>query len=593
MAWSASALATGIAVAVVIAARTNRGQSARPDVTRFVIAPPAGTLIGIGENRPRLAISPDGRQIAFVGFTEGRQQIWIRSLATLNARSLDGTDGAVSPFWSPDSQFVGFFAPGTGELKKIDAAGGPARTICAAEMEGLPSWGVDNTILFSIFRDGVFRVSADGGTPTRVTSLDKSRREINHYWPSFLPDGRHLLYMATANDSDTSKAIPSVYVAALDGSDKQLLNRIHSRALYASPGYLLFVENGTLLAQRFDAASLRLTGEATRVADGVAFTRTLGSGQFDVSTTGTLAYLGSGDAYRIGWYDRHGNVTDTGWTKQTYGPLRISPNGQQVALDVTDARSGTADLWIYDLLRNVPLRFTADPPSDRNPVWSPDSRRLLFTTERGGSPNLFTKAFEGTGAVDPMVLNPGPLTSEDWSADGRAIAYTVNSRTTGADIWMKPLEGDQQEHPFLNTQFNESSARFAPDSRSLAFVSNESGNGPEVYVAPMDAPGRRRQISVGGGSGPRWRRDARELFYVSADNQTIMSVAIESLDPLRAGTPVRLFTFGTSTAPRDRERNIVYDATADGQRFLVSVPSGEPSSSRITVVLNWSAALVR
>jgi eukaryotic-like serine/threonine-protein kinase len=590
IAWSSAVVGAVLAIGTAIKTRLDREKPPPHDVTRFWIAPPAGTLIGIGANSPRLAVSPNGREIAFVAFTVGRQQIWIRSLATLAARALPGTEGAVSPFWSPDSRYVGFFAAGTGELKKIDVAGGPARVICAAAMEGVAAWGLDNTILFTMFRDGVFRVSAEGGTPARVSALDKSRREINHYWPSFLPDGKHLLYMATANDSDTSKAIPSVYVAALDGTDKQVLNRIHSRTVYAG-GYLLFVEDGTLLAQPFDAATRRLSGEATRVADGVAFTRTLGSGQFSVSNTGMLAYLGSGDAYSIAWYDRRGAVTDTGWPKQTYGTLRISPNGQQVAVDVTDGRTGNADLWIYDLARNVPRRFTSEPPTERNPVWSPDGRALLFTTERGGSPNLFSKAFDGAGDVEPMVIHPGPLASEDWSPDGRAVVYTLNSRTTGTDIWLKPLDGDRKERPFLNTAFEETGPRFSPDSTWLAFVSNETGATPEVYVAPTAHPGRRRQVSIGGGTGPRWRGDGKELFYASPDLRTIMSVPIESLDSLKIGVPTRLVTLAAPTVPRNSERTVVYDVTADGARLLVSTPEGEPPSSRITVVLNWAAAL--
>ena len=527
-----------------------------------------------------------------LAFNEGTLQIFVRSLGSLVARPLAGTEGSVSPFWSPDSRDLGFFAPNTGELKKIDPSGGAARTICPAAMEGLAEWGADNTILFSVFRDGIYRVSADGGPPSRVTAIDKSRREINHYWPSFLPDGQHFIYLATANDSEITKAIPSVYVAALDGTDRRLLDRIHSRVLYTPPGYLLFEEQGSLMAQAFDLAALRPTGDATRIADAVSVFRTIGTAHFSVSQTGTLAYLGSGDGSDVIWYDRRGNPTATGWAKQEYGGLRISPDGTEATAEVYDSRSGTADVWIYDLIRNVPRRFTADPVSERGTVWSPDSRRILFTTERGGSPNLFTKALDGTGDVQPMVRNSGPIFAEDWSPDARMIVYSANTVKTGNDLWLKPLDGDQQERPFLNTRFEELAARFSPDSASLTFVSTETGSTPEVFVAPVGRPGQRKQISIGGGSAPRWRRDGKELFYVSVDNRSIMAVPIESLSPLKAGIPVRLFTIGINTAAsRDRARNTVYDVMPDGQRFLVSVPSGEPASSRITVVLNWTSAL--
>jgi hypothetical protein len=319
IAWTAALLAAAVAAIAVVAALVGvRGQP-RGEVTRFIVAPPSGAVIPLGEQRTRLAISPDGRQLAFVAFNEGHLQIWIRSLASVVARPLAGTEGGVSPFWSPDSKYIGFFAPSTGELKKIDPSGGSARSICPAEMEGLAEWGADNTILFTVFRDGIYRVLGDGGTPVRVTTLDKTRPELNHFWPSFLPDSRHFMYLATARDTDTTKAPPSVYIAALDGTDKKLLERIHSRVLYAPPGYLLFEEEGNLMAQSFDLANLRTTGDATRIAENVAVFRSLGTAHFGVSTNGTLAYLGSGDAYDILWYDRNGNTTPTGWAKQDYG----------------------------------------------------------------------------------------------------------------------------------------------------------------------------------------------------------------------------------------------------------------------------------
>ncbi len=236
---------------------------------RFVVAPPPGTIIGPSPNRLRLAISPDGQQIAFVASSVGQQQIWVRSLQSFDARPLPGTEGAVSPFWSPDSRFVGFFAPSDG--KKVATSGGPPRTICAAETEGVPTWGRDGTILFTQSRDGIYRVSAEGGTPTRVTQRDTGRREISHLWPSFLPDGRHFLYMATARDASGRRATSSVYIAALDSpKDAKLLPGLQSRTVYAPSGHLLFVAEGSLLAQAFDLAALRLIGEPVNIADGVA-----------------------------------------------------------------------------------------------------------------------------------------------------------------------------------------------------------------------------------------------------------------------------------------------------------------------------------
>ena len=228
-------------------------------------------------------------------------------------------------------------------------------------MEGAPTWGRDGTILFTQFLDGIYRVSGEGGTPVRVTTMDKARRELNHYWPSFLPDGRRFMYLATALDANGVRVTPSVYVASLDSTDVTLLAQLHSKMVYAPPGYLLFVEQGALLAQTFDAATLELTGEPVRIAEGSATTEHWATRLSRYPTTGVLAYQGAADDSRLVWYDRRGNITDTGWAKQNYGTVRFSPDGQSVAVDVVDPQTGTADIWIYDVLRGAPVRFTSDP----------------------------------------------------------------------------------------------------------------------------------------------------------------------------------------------------------------------------------------
>ena len=231
IAWAIAVLAT--LVAAGIAARLSVREPQQPDVTRFVVAPPSGTVIGGSENTTRMALSPDGRQLAFVATTNSQQQIWIRSLGSLVAQPLAGTDDAVSPFWSPDSRFVGFFARGTGELKKVDVSGGPARTICAARMEGAPAWGRDGTILFTQFLDGIYRV---GWADARACDdRGQARRELNHYWPSFLPDGRHFVLVTALDSCGGLRVTPSVYVASLDSTDVKVLAQIHSKMVYAPP----------------------------------------------------------------------------------------------------------------------------------------------------------------------------------------------------------------------------------------------------------------------------------------------------------------------------------------------------------------------
>jgi len=355
-----------------------------------------------------------------------------------------------------------------------------------------------------------------------------------------------------------------------------------------------------LLAQSFDAANMKLSGEPVKVAEGIGYYRTIGNAALSISVTGVLAYQGAAEDSRLVWYDRRGNVADTGWAKQNYGTVRISPDGQSVGVDVVDARTGTADIWIYDVSQGAPRRFTFDLDDESEPVWSPDGRRIMFRTNRGGpaslklgsaAPNLYAKALDVTGEEELLVANPRPLNPEDWSSDGQWIAYVNNSLQSGSDMWLVPLAGDRKPQPLRPARFDEWGARFSPDSTRVAFVSTETGT-PEVYVAAVRAQGERTwRISNSGGPSPRWRRDGRELFYVSADNRSIMAVPIEWSPTFKAGTPTRLFSIAVEVAAQSSIRGTTYDVSPDGQQFLVSVPVAEPETSRITVVQNWAAGL--
>jgi len=591
LAWVLAVAALAVAGAAVIGIVARRTPPL--PITRFVVAPPAGTTLGVLENRTLLALSPDGRQLAFAATTDGRMRIWVRPFESAVARPLEGTEDAHSPFWSPDSRFIAFFSPSTGELKKIEATGGPARTICAAPQFNAATWGREGTILVSQLGQGIFRVSAEGGTLARVTQLDVSKRERNHYWPEFLPDGRHFLYMATALDANGVRVTPTVYVASLDSTDRKALAQTHSKMVYAPPGYLLFVNEGALLAQPFDAAALELRGEPATVTEGVAYYRTLGTAGFTVSANGALAYHSAGDAFHLVWYDRRGNATESGLPAQGYSEMRFSPDGQRVAVAVVDPRIGTGDIYVYDVAHGTPIRFTSDLVHEDTPVWASDGRRLLFRSERSGAPNLFIKPFGGTEQqVFPgsSPLSARPMSPADWSADGRWIAYVSASDQTLRDLWLVPLEGERKPQPLSATRFDEYDAKFSPDSAWVAFVSSESG-ALEVYVAPVGQLGDKRPVSVGGGTTPRWRHDGRELYYTSAGNRSIMMVPIQPGPTLKAGTPSRLFSLGAEFATRPNPRNTAYDVTPDGQRFLVSVPAAEPVSSRITVVQNWTATI--
>jgi Tol biopolymer transport system component len=595
MGWvlAAAAIATAAGVAFM-----GRSREPAADTIRFSIAPQRGRVIALSQNRSRLAISPDGRHLAYQASVEGRQQLWIHSLASSDARPVAGTEGGYSPFWSPDSRFLGFYVPTAGEIRKVDISGGPARTISSAvggrdkpgplQHEGSLTWGRDGTILFTQFRDGLYRVSADGGTAVRVTRVDKTKGEMNHYWPSFLPDGRHFLYMATAIDSSQRRVTPSVYVGSLDdASDVKLVTRVHSKMIYVPTGHVLFVEDGALMAQAFDIASRSLQGEPVSVADGIGFFKPLGNAAFDISDTGVLAYQGVADTFRLVWYDRRGTATETGWEAQNFGGVRFSPDAQRFAIDVTNPRTGMSDVWIYDVARGAPTRLTTDGYAG-SPVWSSDGRRVVFNTGRSQAPALAARALDGT--EEKLADRNSPLVPEDWSPDGRWLAFTNNTRTTGLDVWLLPLAGDRKERAFATTNAQEWDAKFSPDSSQLAFVSNEYGS-PEVFVSAVGG-GEKIRISDSGGHSPRWRRDGKELFYMAPDNRTIMAVPIELGATFKAGVPVRLFTMRTEAASRITLRYSGFDVLPDGQRFLVTVPL-EAGSTRMHVVVNWMTMLRR
>jgi serine/threonine-protein kinase len=343
-------------------------------------------------------------------------------------------------------------------------------------VEGAPTWGRDGTILFTQFLDGIFRVPGEGGTPVRVTTVDKVRGELNHYWPNFLPDGRRFTYLVTALDANGVRVTPQRLrgVSRFDRGDVAGAAALEDGVCAAR--VLVIRRARALLARTFDAATLALSGEPVRIAEAIHYYRTVGHAAFSASETGILAYQGVADDSRL---DRFGNGTDTGWGGQRYGSVRFSPDGQRVAVDATDSRTGTADIWIYDVLRGAPMRVTSDPIDESEPVWSPDGGRLMFRMNRGrpavgmgsAAANLFARTFGNTSEEELLVAHPGPLNPEDWSGDGRWIAYISNTVNARADLLIVALDGDRKPRSFAATRFMECCARFSPDSSHMAFVS--------------------------------------------------------------------------------------------------------------------------
>jgi serine/threonine protein kinase/Tol biopolymer transport system component len=529
----------------------------------------------------KLALSPDGLRLAFVANdANGHIVLWVRELAALTAQPLADTEGAAGPFWSPDSRFIAFSAGG--KLKKIDASGGPAISLCDTNTGFPGSWGRSDVILFTpTVGQGLSRVSAAGATPTLATALDTKGGELWHRQPFFLPDGRHFLYAAAG-------ALTSgVYVGSLDSPDRTRLLDSFANAQYAS-GFLVFPRDGTLMAQPFDATLLALSGQAMAVAEHVNFTRgvpptgTLAA--FTVSDTGVLAFEASRNS-RLVWFDRAGKQTGILGDPARYGSgVHLSPDRSQASVVVTDSPEA-ANVWIFDVARGVrtPLTTSGFVSSEVAPgsIWSPDGRRVVFASTQKGPRDLFQKPSNGVGPENVLLADDFNKYPENWSPDGRFLLYMRWANGSTPDIWVLPLFGDRKPFPFIEAPFYELASQFSPDGRWLAYNSNESGRA-EVYVVPFPGPGAKVRISTAGGDNARWRRDGKEIFFLAENTLTAAEVTANG-SRFEVGAAQRLFDVPTV------DGYWPYDVTPDGQRFLVNTLDGVVAP--LTIVVNWPAGL--
>ena len=389
VAWGAAAAAT-LAALILGFLFLTRTREPLHTVSTSILSPEKTVFdFGVGP----MTLSPDGRRLAFVASTqEGRGMLWVRPLDASTAQPLAGTENATYPFWSPDSRFLGFFA--NGKLKKIDATGGPAQTLSDATNGRGGTWSREGVIVFSpSARDALLRVSSAGGVATPVSELDVSKREYTHRFPSFLPDGRHVLFLAQAVAPMMEGGPHGVYVCSLDGKERKLIVRVNSNAVYApasrggSEGYLLYARDRSLLAQPFDAKGLRTTGEAFPVGEAIQFFSNFGYSVFSASESGALAFQsgGSGAMSQLAWFDRAGKEVEVVGAQAEYLRPRVSHDGRRIAVDISDPKSGYAEIWVHDLARRVSTRFTFEVGGGAFPLWSADDSRIVFNSNRGGA----------------------------------------------------------------------------------------------------------------------------------------------------------------------------------------------------------------
>jgi serine/threonine protein kinase/Tol biopolymer transport system component len=541
------------------------------------------------------SLSPDGKRLAFAAAdSAGKRYLYVRPLDASIAKRLDGTEGALHPFWSPDNQFIGFFAQA--RLKKIDASGGVPTTICNASTPRGGTWNADGTIVFAEASGPLLIVPASGRTAAVLTKFDSLRKENSHRWPSFLPDGQHFLYLARTVTGGSQGEGGLIRVASLDGKVNKILVPASSNAVFAS-GYILYVRGTTLVAHLFDEGSLEVKGEPTTIAEGVTYDPSTSRGMFTVSSNDILVYqtgiarVGS----RLIMHDRAGNPTGVVSELAEYIYPRLSPDNALVSSYILDFQSHNGDIWISDLAQNRKRRFTFNTAMEIFSVWSPDGNSLIFNSNREGLFNLYQKTTNSNEEETLLLRSSHDKYPCDWSREGKFLLYQEsNPQSTQVDLFVLPLTGNREPMPFLQTESNEMWGRFSPDVRWVAYTSDESGQN-EVYIRSFQAPnaqlvsnkgsisGEQRQVSLSGGDSPRWRGDGKEIYYVSHDNK-IMVADITIKDGSLEVSHVRpLFDVPSIVQLTGSD----YDVTSDGKKFLINVPFETQNQTPLTLVVNW------
>jgi Tol biopolymer transport system component len=547
---------------------------------RFTVPPEASLVF---TDSPR--VSPDGRFLAFNATdSTGTTLIWVRAMSALQASPLPGTERARRPFWSPDSRYLGFMAEG--KLKKIAVTGGPPQTICDAPTGADGSWGTKGVIVFDGSQgDSLMRVDASGGVATGVLPQTEDAGRTNQSWPHFLPDGEHFLYLSTGSTGQGG----TVRLAKLGSTKTSEVARVTTRVEYAPPGYIVYQRDRSLVAQPFDAAKGRTTGEPFPIVDEVSG-NAIGNVDFSVSQTGVLTYrgeAGSGST-RLVWLDRAGTEVSEVGAVSTYSEAELAPDGRHLALVILDPQTGTDDIWIRDLARGVTSRFTFDEASDIWPVWSSDGSSIAFASNREGSFNVYVR--DAAGAEEPRAVsrnreNTGP---SSWTPDGKTIIASVLSTGSQWNVVGLAADGQGEPVPILSTRFNEYQPELSPDGRWLAYRSRESGAN-EIYVRAYPGPGDRWQVSTAGGTEPRWRADGRELYYRALDNR-LMAVDVRVAPKFDIGVPRPLYA---APGVPGGFYQWSYSPERGGQRFLFCTPATKSAIPPTTVVVNWTSAVGR
>ena len=580
LAWIAALVALSIGLGFAMLALARKPESAGRAALFSISLPDHAVSV-------YTSVSPDGRIISQTARSGDQWRLWIRPLDSLSAGPLAGTEGAKAHFWSPDSRFIAFFAGA--KLKKIDVTGGSPTEICDAPGAGpfqFGAWGRDGTILFRIDEapgqeEGIYRVSAAGGNATRLDIRDDSGKPIQVAWPSFLPDSRHIVAPCRLDPVGNPQKIATCLVS-LETSRASILMETASYALPAMPGYLLYVQGANLFARPFDFDRMLLSGDATPIAQHLEQWAGIGAPKFSVSENGVLAYQMAGAESDLIWRDRRGAEIGRVGSPAAYNSISLSPDGNRLVAGIVNQR-GVRDLWTIDVDRGIPARIDSAGLDSYAPLWSPDGKRIVYCKAVHLPPFLHVRTLAG-GEDKVLVPSTGTMQCPTGiSSDGRFLLFEDRNPTTAWDIWVLPLDSEApRATPLIRTPQSERDASFSPDGGWIAYASDETGQS-EVYAQPFRGPGERLRISTSGGSTPHWRRDGKELFYLSADGH-LMAVSVTPGKELGPSAPVALFLAGQGSA-----EGAGYEVSPDGQRFLVASPV--PGSEDAAVMVNWTARL--
>ena len=529
-----------------------------------------------------VTLSPNGRTLALVAYSEqaNKNVIWIHEVGARNTTVLQGTEGATYPFWSPDGHALGFFAQG--KLKTIDVASGrSAQMIADAPFGRGGAWGRDGVILYTPDAwSGLYRVSSSGGTPAKVSQPDPAEGQVSHRWPVFLPDGRHFLYLACNFSGKLDKN--EIFVGSLDSAEKRPVVNASSNAVYVEPGYLVYWRDNALVAQRFDLRNYTLVGEPRIVSDAVQYFPQTDFAVFAVSGSTLVAQTGLGKGAnnsQLTWFDRRGKQVGTVGPPDQVANPKLSPDGRRVAVDQTDTDGRHVNIWVHDLVNNGAARLGFGPWLEQVTVWSPDGKRVVYTSNEKLFFSLYEKNSDGSGSSENIFDAGSPQQGPwDWSRDGKYLLARKDR-----ELWYLTVPG-WQARPLLQTQFLIRNAQFSPDGKFVSYASSETGTW-EVYVSPFPAFNSKWQVSRGGGEEPRWRRDGKELFYL-APGGTLMAVDVKTGAGFEAGSPTALFLTHLRQ-PISAMDFFSYDVTDDGQKFLVNAKLDTSNAAPLAVILNW------